>query len=126
MDEVKLRVVLILGVLLYLAVIFFLLKKKKLTVQFSIIWLLSGAVLLVFAVFPYVVLVLGDIFRVINPVNFVFIVLFVFVLFILLSLSSAVSVFSDKIKRMAQTQALLEERLRTLEKELEEKTKEGE
>lgn len=126
MEEVKLRIVLILGVLLYLGVIFFLLKKKKLTVQFSIIWLFSGAVLLLFAVFPYIVLVLGDIFRVINPVNFVFIVLFVFVLFILLSLSSAVSIFSGKIKRMAQEQALLEERIRTLEKELAENTKEGE
>lgn len=126
MEEIKLRIVLILGVLLYLGIIFFLLKKKKLTVQFSIIWLLSGAVLLLFAVFPYIVLILGDIFRVINPVNFVFIVLFVFVLFILLSLSSAVSVFSGKIKRMAQEQALLEERIRTLEKELAENTKEGE
>lgn len=125
MDEVKLRIVLILGVLLYLGVIFLLLKKKKLTVQFSIIWLLSGAVLLLFALFPYIVLVLGDIFRVINPVNFVFIVLFVFVLFILLSLSSAISVFSNKMKRMAQEQALLEERIRSLEKELTESTKEG-
>ncbi|MFR8460212.1 MAG: DUF2304 family protein [Ruthenibacterium lactatiformans] len=55
-----LRIGLLLGAVCYLALILWLLKKKKLTVRYSIIWLISAGVLLVFAVFPYVVLVLTD------------------------------------------------------------------
>lgn len=116
--ELSFRLALIAGVLVYLGIIFFLLKKKKLSVQYCIIWLISGFVLLIFAVFPYIVLVLGDILRVINPVNFVFMVLIVFVLLILMSLSSAVSLLTEKNKSLTQNSALLERRVRELETRL--------
>ena len=112
------RAALIVGVLVYLLVIFYLMKKEKLSVKYSIIWLISGAVLLLFALVPYVVLVMGDILHVINPVNFVFMIAFVFVLFILLSLSAAASGFAERIKQLAQKQALLEVRVRELEAQL--------
>lgn len=116
--ETGLRIALLAGVLVYLSIIFYLLKKEKLSIQYSIIWLMSGAVLLLFALVPYIVLVLGDIFRVINPVNFVFLVEVCFILFILLSLSAAVSGFTKRIKTMSQKQALLEARVRELEAKL--------
>jgi hypothetical protein len=47
--------------------------------------------------------------------------LFVFILLILLSVSAVISGFSTKIKRLAQANALLEKRVRELEKKLEEK-----
>ena len=77
--------------------------------------------MILFAVFPYLVLVLGDISGVANPVNFIFMTLFVFILLILLSVSAVISGFSTKIKRLAQANALLEKRVRELEKKLEEK-----
>ena len=113
--ESNFRLALILGVLVYLSFIFFLLKKKKLSVQYCIIWLFSGLALLLFAVFPYIVLVMGDILRIINPVNFVFMAIIVFILFILLSLSSAVSILTEKTKRLTQNAALLARRIRELE-----------
>lgn len=115
--ELSFRLALIVGVLCYLFIIFFLLKKQKLSVQYCIIWLISGFGLLVFALFPYVVLVLGDILHVINPVNFVFMVMIVFILCILLSLSVAVSQLAAKNKALTQNAALLERRLRELEQE---------
>ncbi len=110
-----LRIFLIVGALLYLGLIFFLLKKRKLNVQYSIIWLASAVVLILFAVFPYIVAVLRDIFKIEMPVNLVFSLLFVFVLLLLLSLSIIVTGFATKINRLAQTQALLEKRIRELE-----------
>ncbi len=121
--ELNFRIALIVGVLLYLGVIFYLLKKQRLGVQYAIIWLLSGAVLLLFALFPYVVLVLGDIFKVLNPVNFVFLVILAFVMLILLSLSAVVSGFAVKIKALTQNAALLERRIRELEAQLAETPK---
>ena len=117
-----LRVDLIVGVVLYLCAVLWLLKKKKLTVRYSIIWLLSGIVLLIFALFPYIVLVLRDLLHVEIAVNLVFMIVLAFVLLILLSLSSIVSGFSEKIKRLAQSNALLERRIRELEEKLEEKS----
>ena len=87
-----LRIGLLLGAVCYLALILWLLKKKKLTVRYSIIWLLSAGVLLVFAVFPYVVLVLTDLLGMAVPVNVVFLLVIAFILLLLLSLSSIVSV----------------------------------
>lgn len=106
---------LIAGALVYLLIVFYLLKKQKLAVQYAIIWLISGFVLLLFAIFPYIVLVLSDILHVLNPVNFIFLVTLCFVLLILLSLSVVVSGFALRIKRLTQNAALLERRIRELE-----------
>ena len=120
-----LRVDLVVGVLLYLGVILWLLKKNKLTVRYSIIWFMSGFVLLLFALFPYIVLVLWDLLHVEMAVNLVFMIVLAFVLLILLSLSSVVSGFSEKIKRLSQHNALLEHRVRELERKLEELSKDS-
>ena len=116
-----LRVLLILGAVALFGMIVWLIKHKKIEVKYSIIWLAFSATMILFAVFPYLVLVLGDISGVANPVNFIFMTLFVFILLILLSVSAVISGFSTKIKRLAQANALLEKRVRELEKKLEEK-----
>lgn len=120
MDE-KLRLVLLVGTLIYLALIFWLLKKDKLSVRYSLVWLASGGVLLVFAAFPYVVYVLRDILHMVMPVNLVFTLLFCFVLLLLLTLSVAASGFAERIKSLAQANAMLEKRVRALEAELKER-----
>ena len=116
-----LRILLILGAIALFGMIVWLIKNKKIEVKYSIIWLAFSATMILFAVFPYLVLVLGDISGVANPVNFIFMTLFVFILLILLSVSAVISGFSTKIKRLAQANALLEKRVRELEKKLEEK-----
>ena len=112
------RVLLLLGTICYLAMILFLLKKRRLTVKYAIIWLLSAVVLVIFALFPYVVLVLTDLLGMAVPSNTVFILAAAFMLLLLLGLSSAVSQFAQKITRLAQKNALLEERVRRLEQRL--------
>ena len=116
-----LRILLILGAIALFGMIVWLIKNKKIEVKYSIIWLAFSATMILFAVFPYLVLVLGDISGVANPVNFIFMTLFVFILLILLSVSAVISGFSTKIKRLAQANALLEKRVRELEKKIENK-----
>ncbi|MBQ7902607.1 MAG: DUF2304 domain-containing protein [Oscillospiraceae bacterium] len=116
-----LQVLLIFGAIVLFVMIVWLIKNKKIEVKYSIIWLAFSATMILFAVFPYLVLVLGDISGVANPVNFIFLTLFVFILLIMLSVSAVISGFSTKIKRLAQANALLEKRVRELEKKLEDK-----
>lgn len=108
---------LLLGSAVYLAVIFFMLKTRKLTVKYALVWLISGFVLVVFAAVPYVVYVLRDLLSVEMPSNLVFAMVIGFMLLILLSLSAAVTSFAERIRRLTQTVAILEERIRRLEGE---------
>lgn len=119
----ELRILLLLGAVIYLLLILFLLKKGRLNVQYSIFWLASALALILFAAVPHVVYILRDILSIEMPVNLVFVLLFIFVLLLLLSLSTIVTGFSNKIKRLAQTQALLEKRVRELESALQDTQK---
>ena len=116
--DLTLRLDLFLGAAVFLAVILWLLKKGRLTVRYSIIWLMAGGALLLFAAFPYIVLVLRDWLNMEMPVNVVFTLVLAFVLLLLLSLSTIVSGFAEKLKRLAQENALLEKRVRELEQAL--------
>lgn len=117
--DLMLRAVLVCGSLGLFVFILYLMKKGKLEVKYSIIWLAFSLVMILFACFPYIVLILGDIFGVLNPVNFIFLTQIIFILLILLSVSAVISGFSKKIKQLAQANAILEKRLRELEQKIE-------
>ena len=114
----KFQAFMILGALVLLIIIFVLLKHGKMTVKYSLLWMCLSLALLVFAIFPYVVYVLRDLMGVEMPVNLVFMLMFCFVLLVLLSLSIAISQLAEKSKRLTQANAILEKRVRELEKVL--------
>ena len=114
----KFQAFMILGALVLLVIIFVLLKHGKMTVKYSLLWMCLSLVLLVFALFPYVVYVLRDLIDVEMPVNLVFMLMFCFELRVLLSLSIAISQLAEKSKRLTQANAILEKRVRELEKAL--------
>ena len=114
----KFQAFMILGALILLVIIFVLLKHGKMTVKYSLLWMCLSLVLLIFAIFPYVVYVLRDIMDVEMPVNLVFMLMFCIVLLVLLSLSIAISQLAEKSKRLTQANAILEKRVRELEKAL--------
>ena len=113
--DLSLHAILIIGSVAFLLFILYLMKKGKLEVKYSIIWLAFSLCMILFACFPYTVLVLNDIAGVIDPVNFIFMIQIMFILLILLSVSAVVSGFSRKIKQLAQANAILEKRVRELE-----------
>lgn len=116
--DLSLHIIVILGSVAFLLFILYLMKKGKLEVKYSIIWLAFSLCMLIFACFPYTVLVLNDIAGVIDPVNFIFFTQIIFILLILLSVSAVISGFSRKIKQLAQANAILEKRVRELEEKL--------
>lgn len=114
----SLHAILIIGAVGFLLFILYLMKKGKLEVKYSIIWLAFSLCMIIFACFPYTVLVLNDIAGVIDPVNFIFFTQIIFILLILLSVSAVISGFSKKIKQLAQANAILEKRVRELEENI--------
>ena len=111
----QLQLFMILGAVVLLLIIFTFLKRGLMSVKYSLLWLLLAVALVIAAAFPYVVYVLRDLLDIEMPVNLVFLLMFCFVLVVLLSLSIAISQLADKCKRLTQTNALLEKRVRDLE-----------
>ena len=111
----QLQLFMILGAVVLLLIIFTFLKRGLMSVKYSLLWLLLAVGLVIAAAFPYVVYVLRDLLDIEMPVNLVFLLMFCFVLVVLLSLSIAISQLADKCKRLTQTNALLERRVRDLE-----------
>ncbi len=118
---ISLQTLLIIGSFVLFGLIIYLIRKDKIEVKYSIIWLAFSVTMILFALFRNLVLILGDITGVVNPVNFIFLTQIIFILLILLSVSAVISGFSRKIKRLAQANALLEKRLRRLEDMLKDK-----
>ena len=125
LSEMRLQYLLIIGTVVLFGLIIDLIRRDKIEVKYAIIWLAFSLVMILFSLFPQIVLILGDITRVIDPVNFVFLTQIIFILLILLSVSAVISGFLKKIKRLAQSNAILEKRVRRLEEKINELTKES-
>lgn len=116
----ELQIWMLLGAAAYLLLIFWMLKTHRLNVRYSLVWLVFGLALVLFAAVPYVVFVLRDIFDIQMPSNLVFALVIGFMLLIALSISAAITDFAERIKRLTQTIAILEKRVRQLESQLDE------
>lgn len=113
-----LQIVFLLGDLVFLGLIFLLIKRDRLSVRFGMLWLIFGGVWLVFAAVPWLLKVLRGFFRFQVVSNMVFTMLLAFVLLVLLTLSVAASLAARRMRQLAQSNALLEERVRRLEQQL--------
>ncbi len=112
------RVILLVGVLLYILLIIYLMKKGRMSLKYSLVWFLAGLVLLICAIFPQLVGAVTDLLGIYSEVNGVFFVGVCFILLIILSLTSIVSGLSERIRTLVQTQSMLEKRVRELEEKL--------
>lgn len=109
---------LLVGDLVFLVLIFVMVKNGRLSVRFSLPWLGLGAGMLVLAVWREAAKILRSLVQVEVVSNMVFIMLFCFVLLVLLILCAVVSEYNERLKRLTQTNAMLEHRVRQLEEQL--------
>ncbi len=109
------RIILLVGVLLYLLLIIFLMKKGRMNLKYSLVWFALALVLLVCAVFPQIIRFFTGLMGIYSEVNAVFFLGVCFLLLIILSLTSIASGLSERVRTLVQTQAMLEKRVRILE-----------
>lgn len=109
------RVILVVGLIIYFFIVFRLLKKKRLTLKYSLLWLLMGLVMSILVLFPQLLEVISKKFGIVDTMNALFTFAIGFILMLLIALTSIVSKQSDRIKSLIQDNALLEKRLRGLE-----------
>jgi len=116
--EIRLQISLIICIVAFLVLILYLLKKDSLQLKYTILWMITGLILLLMAIFPQTLTFIVGIVGIYDVSNGLFAMAIFFVLIILLSITSIVSKLKTQNKKLVQANALLEKRVRELEKVL--------
>jgi hypothetical protein len=89
-------------------VIVYLVKKGKLKEEYSWLWLLTGAVILLLVVWYDLLLLLTELIGAVTPTTTLFIFGIVFLMLITLHFAIKISSLSEQVKNLAQKLSLLE------------------
>ena len=118
MKNIFLQISFIIGIFCFIGLIIFFLRKKSLSLKYSLLWLLSSLIMLIVSLFPNILTLISKILGFQVASNALFAIIIAFILMLLLSLTSIVSKQTQKIKILTQVNALLEKRVRELEEKL--------
>lgn len=102
-------------ILVYYLMFFFLLKKKKILLKYSLLWLFSGIVILIFAVFPVLLSKITHLIGIEVAANGLFGMCIFIIVLILVFLTAVVSELSYKLKIIAQRFAIMEKGLKEMQ-----------
>lgn len=109
--------ILALGIIaIYLIAILILLKNGKLYLKYALLWFFTGAAMIVLVLFPEILQWFFNLCGIQVYSNGIFAVLILFILLILLALTSIVSRLNERNRKLTQAIALLEKRVREMEK----------
>jgi len=101
--------------LLLLVVVFELIRSRRLQERYALLWLLTGFVVFVLAVWRDLLGRLADLVGIAYPPSALFILTSFFVLVLLLHYSTVISRLADQNRILAQRLALLESQVRSQE-----------
>ena len=111
----NLRIVLIIAVIAYFVIILMFLKKKSLSLKYTLLWLLAGFILGIMVIWPELLTSFIHLLGIVENMNGLFILCIAFIIMILMSITSIVSRQAEKIKNLTQTISKMEKRIRELE-----------
>ena len=112
--ESKVQIFFIIVVVAYLIFIIHLLKKKKLNLKYTLLWLIAGIVLLIVTIFPDLMYSISNILGIKTPINSALILASMFIIVILITITSIVSGLNNNLRVLTQEVALLEKKIREL------------
>lgn len=116
MIPATLRITLCIAVICYFILILYYLKKKVIDLKYTLLWLIAGLIMGLMIFFPELLVWFVKILGIESNMNGLYMLCFAFILAILMSLTSIVSRQSFKIRVLLQEIAMLEKRIRELEK----------
>ena len=114
----RLVITLLVGLLVYFFIILMLLKYKEISLKYTLLWLLSGLLLVLLVIFPSILTWLSNVLGFQSNMNGLMVMGVAFIIMIIMSLTSIVSKQSNKIRNLVQYTALLEKRIRDIEQSI--------
>lgn len=118
MLPIMLRTTLIIGVICYFVLLLVFLKNKALLLKYALLWIFAGLFLGCMVIFPNMLSRITQILGFESNMNGLFVLCIAFVVIIMMALTSIVSRQAIRIRVLVQTNAMLEKRVRELEKHL--------
>jgi hypothetical protein len=112
MTPLRVSVVAAVAALLLLFVVFELIRSRRLQERYALLWLLTGVIVLVLALWRGALGLLADAVGIAYPPSALFVLAALFILLLLLHYSTVISKLSDQNRILAQRLALLENELR--------------
>lgn len=117
--NIALRISLLIALGIYFLCIYVMLKRGKLNLKYSLLWIFGGGIMFIFVLMPKVLEQLAQWVGILNYLNGLFAVVIFVLMIMLMALTAIVSELSNKNRILVQECALLDERIRMLEKEKE-------
>ena len=111
----SLKIVLLIGILLYFVILVALLKVRRLQLKYTLLWMFMGIFFLLMVIFPEILVWIRTTLGFADNMNALFVIMIAFLILLVMSVTSIVSGQSRRIKELAQANALLEKRIRELE-----------
>lgn len=115
MLTLKLQIIIIVFDILALCYILNLIRRKKLDVKYALVWLVSGLIILLLVIFPYIINWLSDFLGIYNPVNMLFLLGLCLSLAIIFVLTVQASRATNKITKLTQEIAILKKEIKDLD-----------
>ena len=101
--------------ILLLTIVFELIRRNKLKEEYSLLWLLSGMVILMFSIFPSLLYIISKALGM-YYLTALFFISFLFLLLIVLHFSTVISKLSKNNNELTQELSILDFRLKELDK----------
>lgn len=121
MLDIRLRMCLIVAIIVYFVIILVLLKNKKLSLKYTLLWILAGIIMAVLAIWPGILVWISAFVGIQSSMNGLFVFCIAFILMILMSLTSIATRLNTKVRTLTQEISILEKRIRELEDKLQNK-----
>lgn len=114
--DLVLQIILIIAAIFFAIFILIVTKKKKLSYRYTLFWLFFSLIVIVISLFPQIIMVISKLVHIETPVNALFLMAIVGIIIIMFFMTIGYSKHTEKITKLIQTNALLERRIRELEK----------
>ncbi len=112
MTPLRVSIVAAIAAIILLAVIFELIRSRRLQERYALLWLATGGVILFFALWRGALGRFSDLVGIAYPPSALFVVASFFILVVLLHYSTVISELSERNLALAQRLALLEQQLK--------------
>lgn len=112
----KFKWILLAAVFCYFIMIYYYLKRQRLLLKYTLIWILVGLALTVLVIYPPIMPWATKLLGMYSDSNLLFLIMIALTLILVMSLTAIVSGLSCANRKLAQQIALLEQRLELTEK----------
>ncbi|MGL5635184.1 MAG: DUF2304 domain-containing protein [Sarcina sp.] len=106
-----LQIILFVTSSLFTVYVMMMVKRKKLQLSYSILWILTGVSFVLLSIFPQVLDLVANVLQIQTPVNALFLIIIFFLLLIIFTLTLVLSKLKIQVTNLSQSLGLLKEEL---------------